>query len=222
MSDMDNWKSPRRISIVVDNDSWILPWAEQLVDRCRAEFGDNAVFCDNYDKVRHGSIAFFLGCTRLAPEEVLTRNSWTLIVHESIVPKGRGFAPLTWQILEGRNRIPVTLLGANREPDAGPIYLQRWLEFEGHELHDELRAAQGRATVQLCMDFLACERPPAGKPQTGRASHYPRRSPDDSRLDPEASIASQFDLLRVVDNNRYPAFFDYRGHRYLLRIEKMK
>ena len=34
------------------------------------------------------------------------------------------------------------------------------------------------------------------------------------------SIAEQFDLLRVADPQRFPAFFDLRGHRYLVRIEK--
>jgi methionyl-tRNA formyltransferase len=27
-------------------------------------------------------------------------------------------------------------------------------------------------------------------------------------------------LLRVADPQRFPAFFDLRGHRYLVRIEK--
>jgi spore coat polysaccharide biosynthesis predicted glycosyltransferase SpsG len=34
------------------------------------------------------------------------------------------------------------------------------------------------------------------------------------------SIAEQFDLLRVVDPEHYPAFFDYRGKRYIIKMEK--
>ena len=34
------------------------------------------------------------------------------------------------------------------------------------------------------------------------------------------SIAEQFDLLRVVDPEHYPAFFDYRGKRYIPKVEK--
>jgi methionyl-tRNA formyltransferase len=33
-------------------------------------------------------------------------------------------------------------------------------------------------------------------------------------------LAEQFDLLRVVDSERFPAFFEYRGRRYKLKIEK--
>ncbi|WP_341885428.1 hypothetical protein [Synechococcus sp. UW140] len=56
-------------------------------------------------------------------------------------------------------------------------------------------------------------------PQTGEASYYRRRRPVDSQLDPERTLAEQFDLLRVVDNDRYPAFFEWRGRRYGLDIQ---
>lgn len=40
-----------------------------------------------------------------------------------------------------------------------------------------------------------------------KASRYPRRHPADSRLDPELSLAEQFNFLRVVDNRLNPASF---------------
>jgi methionyl-tRNA formyltransferase len=49
-----------------------------------------------------------------------------------------------------------------------------------------------------------------------------KRTLEDSRLDPMKSIAEQFNLLRVVDNSRYPAFFDLDGFRYIVKIEKAK
>ena len=36
----------------------------------------------------------------------------------------------------------------------------------------------------------------------------------------DKTIKEQFNLLRVVDNEKYPAFFDYSGTRYLLKIYK--
>lgn len=220
MKDNASWQAPRRVSVVVDNDSWILPWAERLVDRCRCELGDDAVLVRAYDAILEGDVAFFLGCTGLAPPQVLARNWFNLVVHESAVPEGRGFAPLTWQILQGRNEIPVSLLGATEEADAGPVYLQRTLRFEGHELNAELRAAQGRVTVDLCIAFLAAGDPPDGVAQHGEPTWYSCRTSADSKLDPHRTIAEQFEQLRVADNERYPAFFYYRGHRYVLRIEK--
>ena len=57
------------------------------------------------------------------------------------------------------------------------------------------------------------------RPQTGEASHYRRRRPANSRLDPERTLAEQFDLLRVVDNDRYPAFLEWRGRSYNIRVK---
>ena len=34
------------------------------------------------------------------------------------------------------------------------------------------------------------------------------------------SILSQFDLLRIVDNKNYPAFFKIYGKKYILKISK--
>jgi len=59
----------------------------------------------------------------------------------------------------------------------------------------------------------------AAQPQHGEASHYRRRRPADSQLDPERSLAEQFNLLRVVDNQHYPAFFNWRGRRLRLQVQ---
>ncbi len=213
------WAKPRGVSVVVDNESWILPHAGNLVDALNAS-GDRAALCRDHAAIDEGAVAFFLGCIQLAGPRVLALNRRNLVVHESDLPSGRGFSPLTWQILEGRERIPVTLFEAVAEADAGPVISRDHLDFEGHELIGEMRAALGEMTVELCRRFMDEAAPPDGAPQDGEPSSYPRRTSEDSRLDPEASIARQFDLLRVVDNARYPAYFDLKGQRYRITIEK--
>ena len=182
--------------------------------------GDIAELCVGYDNVREGDVAFFLGCVGIAKEPVLALNQSNLIVHESALPKGRGFSPLTWQILENHNVIPLCLLFAAETADAGAVVYREQLNFEGHELNSELKSAQGEKTVELCLQFMRSSSFPRGEPQQGEATWYKRRGPEDSRLDPNKSITEQFNLLRVVDNDRYPAFFELNGQRYILKIEK--
>jgi methionyl-tRNA formyltransferase len=140
------------------------------------------------------------------------------------LPKGRGWSPLTWQILEGKNEIPVTLFEAKEEVDSGPIYLQSIMRFRGHELVDELREKQAIHTVQLCLEFI--RRYPKvtqqARQQQGEPRFYPKRGPKDSWIDPDKTIREQFNLLRVVDNDSYPAWFEMGGQRYELKIEKKK
>lgn len=74
------------------------------------------------------------------------------------------------------------------------------------------------------MDFALCSYGTTlGQQQaTGVGSTYfRRRTPHDSRVDPHKTIAEQFDLIRVCDPVRFPAFFEFRGNRYKLKLERM-
>ncbi len=167
---------------------------------------------------------FCLSFSQLLTGELRRPFRHVLVVHESDLPQGKGWSPLTWQILVGKNRIPVTIFEAEDNVDSGPIYAQQWIEFEGHELIDELRAAQAIATVKLCRWFVDSYPESAwqAREQQGNESFYARRRPEDSQLDPNETVVQQFNRLRVVDNERYPAFFELNGKRFLLRISKSK
>ena len=88
------WLKPRKLFFVVDNDSWILPYIEELVNQVN-NLGDTAVLCRTHNEIGSGLAAFYLGCTQITPENILRKNPYNLIVHESDLPNGRGFAPLT-------------------------------------------------------------------------------------------------------------------------------
>lgn len=217
----DWWHGPRKVSVIVDNESWILPYAEQLVAKINAT-DDIAKLCRTHEEITQGDIAFYLGCVKITPPEVLKKNNYNLVVHESDLPKGKGFAPLTWQILEGASTVPVCLIEAENEVDSGNIYLRKELYFDGYELCDDIRRAQGEISVDICLEFLSSNSSPEGKPQQGESTFYQRRSPKDSELDINKSIAEQFNLLRTVDNKDYPAFFYINDIKYYLKIEKAK
>ncbi|MCR4378322.1 MAG: hypothetical protein NUV50_09565 [Rhodospirillales bacterium] len=214
------WKSPRRINVIVDNPSWIVPYAHELVDRLN-QSGDQALFCENIDAVQSGAVAFYLGCTTITPPDVLARNQRNLVVHESNLPQGRGFSPLSWLILDGNNSIPICLLEATNNVDAGNVVYRDTIEFEGHELNAELRHRQGEATLSLCLKYMSSDAPPVAVPQAGEPTYYRRRKPVDSKLNPDQSIREQFNLLRIVNNERYPAFFEIDGIQYTLKITKV-
>jgi methionyl-tRNA formyltransferase len=170
--------------------------------------------------IEEGDIAFLLSLGRIVPAAVLHRHAHNLVVHESALPEGRGWSPLTWQILEGKREIAVTLFEAAAGADSGVIYDQDRLRFQGTELLPELRAAQAAATLQLCRRFVA--RYPAvsstGRPQVGVPTYYPRRRAADSRLDPDKTLREQFNLLRVADPERYPALIDIDGQCYQVQL----
>jgi methionyl-tRNA formyltransferase len=128
---------------------------------------------------------------------------------------------MSWQVLEGKNLIPITLFEAAETVDAGVVYARGEIALEGHELVDELRAKQWDKTRELLLGFLKRHPHNVGVAQTGEESFYPRRGPADGRLDLDRPLREQFNLLRISDNERYPAFFEAAGHRYVLKIEKV-
>jgi methionyl-tRNA formyltransferase len=171
-------------------------------------------------RLASGDVCLLLSCGRLLSAEQLAMHRYNLVIHESDLPRGQGWSPMTWQILEGASRIPISLFEAVADLDAGPIHLQTSINLNGTEVVDEWRQLQAEATINLCLQWVDryLELIDAARPQHGEPSHYRRRRPADSRLDPERTLAEQFELLRVVDNDRYPAFFEWRGRRYCLDI----
>jgi hypothetical protein len=116
------------------------------------------------------------------------------------------------------------LFEAAKKVDSEKVYAQEWIEFHGHELIDELCVAQARATRILCTRFVS-EYPgilAKAREQVGEESFYPRRKRADSRLNSNHSIVDQFALLRIVDNERYPAFFENEGHEYMIAVRKIR
>ena len=209
------------IVIVTDKSSWIKPYVEELATDFQ-NMGHEVICCYEFDKVHSYDFAFLLSCEEIIKKEYLCLNRHNLVVHESALPQGKGWSPLTWQILEGKSKITMTLFEASEHVDAGVIYLQQDGIFQGTELVDDLRRVQGETTRELCLSFVR-DYPQilqGARKQYGTESFYPRRRPEDSRLDLDKSIREQINLLRVVDNDRYPAFFDWKGVRYYLSIRR--
>ena len=215
---MDQLIDNKMIFILVDNESWILPYANKLEHKLKA-LGYLVQFIRDSKEIGKGWINFMLGCTKLISSDLLKKNRHNLVVHESNLPQGRGFAPMAWQIIEGNNEIPVCLIEAEGEADSGVIWIRDKIILNGTELCDEWRTLQGEKTVELCCRFVEEYENLNPYQQIGEASWYKRRKQENSKLDPQKSIEEQFNLLRTVDNERYPAFFELAGKRYILKIE---
>ena len=212
------WTKPRRIVILVDNDSWILPYAERLVDEVCSD-GEAAQLVRHAEYLPESDVAFLLGCVQVVPDQSLRRSRFNLVVHESDLPKGRGLSPMTWQILEGQTSIPICLFNATGDIDAGAVIYRDTIELLGNETHDEWRSLQGEKTIELCLRFLDEPSPPEGIAQGGKPTFYQRRTPSNSQLDPNRTLAEHFDLLRVADPDRYPAYFYHRGRWFILVLK---
>jgi methionyl-tRNA formyltransferase len=173
------------------------------------------------NELRGGDILFLVSCGQIVREHERSRYGATLVLHASDLPRGRGWSPHVWAIVERASRVPVCLLEARDPVDTGDVWLRTAFDLEGHELLPEINDKLFDAELSLMTEAVDRFGTIDPVPQEGDPGPYMRkRTPEHSRLDPARTIAEQFDLLRVVDNDRYPAFFEHRGKRYVLRIEK--
>jgi len=195
--------------------TWLEHWA--AANRRRAVI---AIVRDD-SELSGGDFLFLISCHQIVGRHVRQRYRHSLVIHASDLPRGRGWSPLAWAILEGANEVVVTMLNAEDALDSGDIWAQRRLCFDGTELHDEINSRLFDAEIAL-MDWALdhCDIATA-RAQVGEPSYYAKRKPADSEIDPARPLVEAFELLRVADPNRYPAFFEFRGQKYRIRIEKM-
>ena len=164
------------------------------------------VFFEEED-IRGFDLVFILGYTKILKGEIFSSNRLLLVVHESDLPDGRGFAPVQWQILEGKSDITVCLLEISDEVDAGNILSKMILSLDGSELYEEIRKKQAVITFDLITRFIEKYPKFNFQPQQGTPTFYRRRNPSDSQLDVDKTIREQFNLLRICNNKEWPAFF---------------
>jgi len=210
-----------QISFTSDEKSWINPFITKLTEELKRE-GHKVQFIHDYKDIAGGDFNFILSYSRILKKETLVKNKHNLVVHESDLPNGKGWSPLTWQVLEGKNDIPICLIEAGEQVDSGKIYIKEVIRFNGNELLDELHFHQGEKTIAMCRQFIKKypEIINTAVSQIGEGTFYTKRTPKDSELDPTKTLQEQFNLLRVVDNERYPAFFDINNCRYELLIRR--
>ena len=113
----------------------------------------------------------------------------------------------------------LSLLEAVDALDTGRIWHQTEVAIPDTAVCTEINALLFTAELAL-MDWALthCDHA-TPRNQEGEPSYYRKRGPADSRIDPQRPLAEAFDLLRIADPERYPAFFDYRGRRYRLRLD---
>ncbi|MEM2111600.1 MAG: formyltransferase family protein [Candidatus Bathyarchaeia archaeon] len=213
-------REPKTISLLTTEHSWFnrYGFAESLVEKLRSlGYACNLYFSHSAFNEKR-DVCFILSYFKIIPREFLDYHFHNIVIHESDLPEGKGWSPLFWQILENKNKIPVTLFEATEELDAGPYYIKDFIQLNGYELHDDIRKKQADKTIELCTRFLKEYVKLRPIIQTGQSTYYPRRTPDDSRLDIDKTIREQFNILRICSNDDFPAFFYMSEKKYILKI----
>ncbi len=135
-------------------------------------------------------------------------------VHGSILPRGRGAAPIQAAILAGDMETGITIMKMDPGVDTGPILTQRYLPITPDDTGGTLFAKMAPLGADLLLEtlprYLSGELLPLPQPETG-ATYAPMLKKEDGRLDfNQPAMALE---RRVRAMNPWPgAFLDWNGN----------
>ena len=209
-----------RVSVLCsDPDHPVNPWLESWRER-NAHKADIEVVRSR-SELSGGDFLFLISCHEIIGREVRARYRHNLVIHASDLPKGRGWSPMAWEVLAGADSITVSLLNAEDAVDSGDIWQKRHFALDGTELLADLNGKLFDIELELMDWALANGDSSTPEPQKGKPSHWPKRTPADSEIDPTAPLIESFDTIRIADPERFPAFFHLRGATYSIRLERI-
>lgn len=195
--------------------AWLERWAKGVASRT-----DVRILRD-VDDLQGGDFLFLVSCQQMVRKPARDAYRYCMVLHASALPEGRGMSPHIWQLLEGREQLTVSLLNAEDVVDSGDIWHQMTFPVARTALADEINQQLFDAEVALmgwALDHCETTQP---RPQHGTPTTYRRRTPADSEIDATRPLADYFELLRVADAARFPAYFVHRGQKYRIRIDKL-
>ena len=175
------------------------------------------------EELQKGDILFLISYPKILGKEERSKFKKTFVIHASDLPNGRGWSPHIWELISGCNELTVTLLEAGDEVDAGDIWKKNVVKIPNSSLHDEIDHILFQEEIYL-MDYAINNFEniqPTSQKNMGNPTYYRKRTPADSEIDPYISIAEQFNLIRVCNPDRYPAFLKLNGHTYQIQLKKI-
>ena len=184
----------------------------------------------NYDlKIKYkldinekAEILFLLGFTSKFKILKYKKIKNFFLIHESNLPKGRGWSPVKYQVLENKNKIKCCLISCRDPIDSGDIYESETLIIKKTDLYDEIKKKQYKVTINLISRLLKKYPKINSKKQLGKPTWYKKLSSESDKLNIKESISSQFNKIRSTDYNIHQNYFYINSEKFYLRISKKK
>lgn len=90
------------IDILIDNKHSFLNLWKLQIKKIIAKFNHKVRIFKFHKKIKKGDILLILGCDKILKEDYLRLHKFNLVIHPSKLPKGRGGAPLIWEVLNNK------------------------------------------------------------------------------------------------------------------------
>lgn len=140
-------------------------------------------------------------------------------VHGGKVPKYRGPNPIQWAIIEDEREAGATMHHMTASVDAGDVIAERSVPICFDDTWRTVAARVAEATESLLAEELPAVLAGTAprRPQNDAVARtWPRRTPEDGRIDWNASVLRIYNLVRALGDGIPAAFYEHGGERVAL------
>jgi len=159
-----------------------------------------------------------VGISQLVPAELrAVARIGAVGFHPTLLPEGRGRAPVAWTILLNRPAA-VNLFFLTDEADAGDLIVQRPVPVLPEDYAGDLIARTNAVLEDVMAEFapaFASGQVPRIPQDHARATYYARRRPEDGRIDWNQSAGKIYTLVRAT-SRPYPGAFTFVDGRKVI------
>jgi methionyl-tRNA formyltransferase len=156
----------------------------------------------------------------LLPEAILrTARLGAYNLHGSLLPLYRGRAPVNWAVARGETQTGATLHVMSARADAGDIVDQEAVPIGPDDTALEVQKRVTQAGVKILERRLAeleAGTAPRRPQDEAAATKFPRRTPEDGRIDWTRPSGQVHDLVRAVTHPFPGAFTDIFGGKTIV------
>jgi methionyl-tRNA formyltransferase len=168
---------------------------------------------------------FIIGWSQIAGSDVLAAPKLGCIgMHPTLLPIGRGRAPIPWAIIKGLDKTGVTLFKLDSGVDSGPILSQIELPLSSSEtattLHDRINDSI-RAIMRKVWPTLINNSYQLVTQNDEDATYWPGRKPKDGLLSTTMSCAEVDRLVRGLAPPFPGAFVEVDERHYIISHGEM-
>jgi methionyl-tRNA formyltransferase len=151
-----------------------------------------------------------IGWYYMIPKNILCiANKGAAGIHASLLPKGRGNAPLVWSLINGEPKSGITFFYFADGVDNGDIIGQREILIDENETIKTLLDKVEIESKSLLLEFIpliAENKVEAYAQDNNEATYYPKRSPEDGLIDWKKS-SKDIDRFIRAQTKPYPGAF---------------
>ncbi|MBI4349033.1 MAG: methionyl-tRNA formyltransferase [Elusimicrobia bacterium] len=158
-----------------------------------------------------------MGWRTIIPNEILMLPRFGVVaLHNSLLPKYRGFAPINWAMLSGEHETGVSLFYVDGGIDSGPVIEQRRIPITANDTAADVYSRATDLSVALMLENMPrlIRSRLEGIPQDPEEATFGcSRTPDDGKIDWVAPTGRINDLIRALAFPYPGAFTTFEGHR---------